>query len=113
MRASLIAPAGADEDTIVFFTSDNGPWLVKRLFGGSAGVLRDGKTTTWEGGYREPGIVRWKGTIKPGIVTPELATTYDILPTVAALAGVELSQDRQYDGRDLSPMLLSLGGECD
>jgi len=54
------------ENTLVFFTSDNGPWLIKDLAGGSAGPLRDGKNSTWEGGMREPGIAWWPGKIKPG-----------------------------------------------
>jgi len=67
------------------------------------------KTTTWEGGVREPGIVRWKGTIAAGVTTAEVAATYDIMPTVAALAGVALAPDRAYDGKDLGPLLMSLG----
>ena len=91
--------------------TDNGPWLVKQVYGGSAGLLRDGKTTTWEGGVREPGIVRWKGTLAAGATTPEVAATYDILPTVAALAGVALAPNRAYDGKDLGPLLMSVGTE--
>eukprot|EP00658_Telonema_sp_P-2_P003508 TRINITY_DN11303_c0_g1_i3.p1 TRINITY_DN11303_c0_g1~~TRINITY_DN11303_c0_g1_i3.p1 ORF type:complete len:465 (-),score=95.90 TRINITY_DN11303_c0_g1_i3:653-2047(-) len=104
----VVAEVGAEEETIVFFTSDNGPWLIKQLYGGSAGLLRDGKTTTWEGGVREPGIVRWPGVIPAGLVTQEVATTYDIMPTVASLAGVDLPSDRIYDGKDLSPFLRAL-----
>ena len=56
----------AEENTIVFFTSDNGPWLIKSEAGGVSGLLRGGKQTTWEGGVREPGIVSWPGKIKEG-----------------------------------------------
>jgi arylsulfatase A-like enzyme len=95
---------GLAENTLVWFTSDNGPWIIKGLQGGSAGLLRDGKGSTFEGGMREPGIAWWPGTIKPG-VSAELASTLDILPTACALAGVELPQDRVYDGYNLLPLL--------
>ncbi|HEX6986692.1 MAG TPA: sulfatase [Planctomycetaceae bacterium] len=96
---------GLDRRTLVWFTSDNGPWLTQGLHGGSAGLLRDGKGSTWEGGMREPGLAWWPGAIRPG-VTAELASTLDLLPTACALAGAELPQDRVYDGHDLSPLLL-------
>ena len=89
----------------MFFTSDNGPWLVKYEAGGSAGLLRDGKETTWEGGVRVPGIVRWTGKIRPGVVERETVATYDIFSTALALAGVPLPSDRAIDGVDLSPVL--------
>lgn len=92
------------ENTLVWFTSDNGPWIVKGLQGGSAGLLRDGKGSTFEGGVREPGIAWWPGTITPG-VTAKLASTLDVLPTACALAGVALPKDRVYDGYDLSGLL--------
>ena len=75
-----------------------------RLAGGSAGLLRDGKSTTWEGGIREPGIIHWPGKIKPGISTA-VAATYDIFSTSLALAGVAEPSDRFIDGVDLSPVL--------
>jgi len=102
---SAVNKAGVEEETIVFFTSDNGPWLIKGEFGGSAGLLRDGRTTTWEGGVREPGIVRWKGKIEPGRVTNEVAATYDIFATAAVLAGANVPTDRAIDGKDLSGVL--------
>jgi arylsulfatase A-like enzyme len=102
---AAVADAGADENTIMFFSSDNGPWLIHLENGGSAGLLRDGKTTTWEGGVRVPGMVRWVGKVVPGI-SEEVATTYDIFPTVMALAGVPLESDREYDGKDLAPLLM-------
>uniref|UniRef100_A0A7R9T981 Sulfatase N-terminal domain-containing protein n=1 Tax=Prasinoderma coloniale TaxID=156133 RepID=A0A7R9T981_9VIRI len=101
--------AGAMDDTLVWFTSDNGPWLTQGLDGGSAGLLREGKQTTWEGGVRVPGVAHWRGTIAPGTVIAEVAASYDIFPTAMALAGAELPADRVYDGRDISALLLSAG----
>ncbi len=90
--------------TLVFFTSDNGPWLTQGLQGGSAGLLREGKGSTWEGGMREPGIAWWPGEIKPG-VTREVANAMDLFTTSLALAGAPLPTDRFIDGIDLSPLL--------
>jgi len=95
----------AEENTIVFFTSDNGPWLIKGEAGGVAGLLRDGKETTWEGGVREPGIVSWPGKIEEGWISRSIVTTYDIFATVLPLAGVDLPSDRIIDGKDMSPIL--------
>lgn len=95
---------GLAENTLVFFTSDNGPWLVMGETGGSAGPLRDGKGSTWEGGMREPAIAWWPGKIQPG-VSSELATSMDILPTAAALAGAKLPEGVTIDGRDIGPLL--------
>lgn len=98
-----------DKDTLVFFSSDNGPWLIQNLAGGSAGLLREGKGSTWEGGMRVPGIAWWPGKIQPASVQRELATTMDLMPTAAALAGIELPKDRDYDGLDISALLLGKG----
>lgn len=97
-----------DRRTLVVFTSDNGPWLTFGVQGGSAGLLRDGKGSTWEGGMREPAIFWWPGTIRPGVVR-QMGSTLDLLPTCAALAGVELPGDRPLDGADLSPALRGTG----
>ncbi len=96
---------GLDKNTFVFFTSDNGPWLIRGLAGGSAGLLRDGKGSTWEGGMREPGIAWWPGKIPAGKVCHEIATTMDLLPTIARFAGTEPPQDREMDGVDIGPLL--------
>lgn len=96
---------GLAQDTLVFFTSDNGPWRTQGARGGSAGLLRGGKGSTWEGGVREPGIAWWPGRIQPGL-TSALGSTLDLLPTLVALAGGELPQDRPLDGYDLGPVLL-------
>jgi arylsulfatase A-like enzyme len=94
--------------TLVFFTSDNGPWLSQKLNGGSAGLLRDGKGCTWDGGMREPGIAWWPGTVKPA-VTAELASTMDLFTTCIKLAGGQVPTDRAIDGLDISPVLLGTG----
>ncbi len=95
---------GIAENTLVVFTSDNGPWRLHDLQGGSAGLLRDGKGSTWEGGVREPAIFWWPGTIKPDIVT-ELGSTLDLLPTFAAVSGAKLPEELKLDGYDLSAVL--------
>ena len=100
---------GLDKNTLVFFTSDNGPWLILGEAGGSAGPLRDGKGSTWEGGMREPGIAWWPGRVQAGIVTRELACTMDLFTTCLKLAGAELPKDRGIDGLDIRPLLLGTG----
>lgn len=100
---------GLDKNTLVFFTSDNGPWLIQNLAGGSAGLLREGKGSTWEGGMRVPGIAWWPGKIAAGSVQHEQASTLDIYPTAAKLAGADLPADRTYDGTDIAPLLLGSG----
>ncbi len=101
---------GLDKNTFVFFTSDNGPWLIRGLAGGSAGLLRDGKGSTWEGGMREPGIAWWPGKIPAGKVCHEVATTMDLLPTIAHFAGTEAPTDREMDGVDIAPLLTNPDG---
>ncbi len=98
-----------DRNTLVFFTSDNGPWLIKNQHGGSAGLLRGGKGSTWEGGMREPAIAWWPGTIPAGRTTGELASSLDLLATVSALAGADLPQDRTLDSLDLADVLRGQG----
>jgi arylsulfatase A-like enzyme len=95
---------GLDRRTLVFFTSDNGPWLIQGVQGGSAGLLREGKGSTWEGGMREPAIAWWPGRVRPGVCRA-LAATLDFLPTAAELAGAELPKDRVLDGVSLLPLL--------
>ena len=94
-----------DQNTIVWFTSDNGPWLTFNDHGGTAGLLREGKGTTWDGGMREPSICWWPGTIPAGQVSAELGTTMDIYSTSLALAGATLEKDRIVDGYDLTESL--------
>jgi len=101
--------AGLDKNTLVFFTSDNGPWLTMGQAGGSAGPLRDGKGSTWEGGMREPAIAWWPGRIQAGVVTHEFACTMDLFTTSLKLAGAELPKDRAIDGVDMAPVLFGNG----
>ena len=97
---------GLDEDTLVVFTSDNGPWASKGKAGGVSGPLRGSKGCTLEGGVREPTIVRWPGKIKAGASSDGIAGTTDVLPTFVSLAGGKLRPDVKIDGVDLSPWLL-------
>jgi arylsulfatase A-like enzyme len=99
-----------DDNTLVIFTSDNGPWLTYGDHAGSAGPLREGKATTFEGGVREPCIMRWPGKIPAGAVTNELAVTFDLLPTFAKLIGAQLPADRIIDGKDIAPLMFATPG---
>jgi arylsulfatase A-like enzyme len=103
-----VKAAGIERRTLVMFTSDNGPWLPFGAHGGSAGPLRDGKGTTWEGGVRTPAIFWWPGTIHASVVT-EIGSELDLFPTIARLAGAELPRDRVIDGIDIRPMLTGSG----
>jgi len=94
------------ENTLVIFTSDNGPWLVKGADSGSAGPLRGGKGSTWEGGVRVPTIAWWPGKIAANSKVDAVAGTIDLLPTTVSLAGGTLPGNPVIDGRDISPLLL-------
>lgn len=98
-----------DENTLVFFTSDNGPWLIFNDHGGTAGLLRDGKGSTWEGGMREPTIAWGPGQIKPGSVSRDVASTMDIFATLHAQAGIDLPNDHVLDSHGLTPILRGRG----
>ncbi len=100
---------GLATNTLVFFTSDNGPWLIMNEAGGSAGPLRDGKGSTWEGGMRVPGIAWWPGKIQPAQVQREFACHMDLFTTSLKLAGAEPPRDRAIDGVDIAAMLLGTG----
>jgi len=97
--------AGVDKNTLVVFTSDNGPWLGKKHHGGCALPLRDGKFSTYEGGMREPCVMCWPGKIPAGKVCSEVCGTIDMLPTFARLAGAEMPADRVIDGSDIGPLM--------
>ncbi len=96
---------GLAERTYVVFTSDNGPWAIKGKHGGSSGPLRGAKTSTWEGGLRVPCILWAPGRIPAGRVCDEIASTMDLLPTLAALAGASVPTDRVLDGHDIRPLM--------
>ena len=100
---------GLARDTLVIFTSDNGPWLSYGDHAGSAGHLREGKGTTFEGGTRVPFVARWPRRIPAGARCDELAGTIDVLPTVAALTGAP-PPPRRLDGKDISRLLLGRRG---
>ena len=95
---------GVDEHTLVIFTSDNGPWLSYGEHAGSAGPLREGKGTSWDGGIRVPCLMRWPGTIPPGSTCPLPVATIDFFPTIAALTKSTLPA-RPIDGRNITPLL--------
>jgi arylsulfatase A len=98
-----------EDDTLVFFTSDNGPWLIFDQQGGSAGLLRGGKGSTWDGGMREPTVAWWPGKVRPGRVEQQLSSTMDLFATFHNLAKVPLPDDRPLDSHDLTPVLLETG----
>ncbi|MFC2076304.1 sulfatase [candidate division KSB1 bacterium] len=95
---------GLGDNTLVIFTSDNGPAMIMSQEGGSAGMLRGSKGDTWEGGWREPFIARWTGKLPAGIVSEEVGSVLDFFPTLVQLAGGTIPADRPYDGIDLMPV---------
>jgi len=96
---------GVADNTLIFFSSDNGPWLTYYDLGGSSGPLRDGKITSWEGGFRVPGIFWWPAAIQPAVVDG-IGCNVDLIATLATLTGTKLPKDRRFDSIDLSPTLL-------
>ncbi|MDG2469740.1 MAG: sulfatase [Pirellulaceae bacterium] len=96
---------GIADNTVVLYTSDNGPWLSKKHHAGSALPLRAGKATTYEGGMRVPCVMRWPVGIKPGQTCRQVAATIDVLPLFANLAGIQLDESRPIDGRNISGLL--------
>ncbi|WP_242202124.1 sulfatase family protein [Aestuariivivens insulae] len=103
---------GIDNNTLVIFTSDNGPWKINKTEGGASGPLRGAKGTTWEGGQRVPCIVRWPGKIPAGTMQRQVITNMDILPTVASFCGAELSE-KKVDGRNVSRILIEVDEQLD
>jgi arylsulfatase A-like enzyme len=95
---------GLDDNTLVIFASDNGPWLNFGNHAGSAKPLREGKGTSWEGGPRVPCIMRWPGRINAGTVCSKMAATIDLLPTIAAISGSPLPL-KKIDGVNILALL--------
>jgi len=91
------------DNTILIFTSDNGPWLNYGNHAGSAGGLREGKTTSWDGGQRVPFIIRWPGKTPEGVVCNKLACAIDLLPTLASITKGKLSNNK-IDGVDITSL---------
>ena len=101
---SALKVNGLDQNTMVIFTSDNGPWLNFGNHAGSSGGFREGKGTVFEGGHRVPCIIRWKGMVSQGITTNQLTSTIDIFPTIASIINAKLP-DNQIDGINILPVL--------
>jgi arylsulfatase A-like enzyme len=95
---------GIEDNTLVIFTTDNGPWLNYGNHAGSAGGLREGKGTPFEGGFRVPCIMKWPEVIPAGTVCNQIGSSIDILPTIAEIAGTGLPE-RKIDGISLLPLL--------
>ncbi|MBS1835951.1 MAG: sulfatase [Acidobacteria bacterium] len=95
-----IGRLGLDNNTLVIFASDNGPW-----FGGSTGGLRAMKASSFDGGLKVPFIARWPGKIPTGRTCGEIAGVIDVLPTICGLAGVKVPADRVIDGKDIWPLM--------
>jgi arylsulfatase len=93
-----------DQNTVVIFTSDNGPWLNYGNHAGSTAGLREGKGTSFEGGQRVPCIIRWPGVVPAGVVTDRLTSTIDLLPTIVAFTGASLP-GKKIDGVDITAVL--------
>ncbi|MEM1084651.1 MAG: sulfatase [Verrucomicrobiota bacterium] len=96
---------GLEKDTIVIYTSDNGPWLPFKNHGGSAKPLRNGKSSTFEGGHRVPCLISWPGKIPAGKSSDEPLSSIDLLPTLATLIGHPFKPERNIDGLDASKTL--------
>lgn len=103
---------GLDDNTIIAFSSDNGPWLSEGPNGGCALPLYRGKGTTWDGGQRVPMIIRWKGYVKPGQTENRVACMADWFPTFATLTGGKIPNDRVIDGYNILPVLNGTGGRA-
>lgn len=96
---------GLDKNTLVIFTSDNGPWLNFGNHAGTTGGLREGKGSSWEGGQRVPCIMQWRGVIPAGEICNKISSSIDILPTLAAITGASLPQNK-IDGVNILPLML-------
>lgn len=104
---TALKTSGLDDNTLVVFTSDNGPWIEEQIgdYAGSAEPLRGSKMMTWDGGLREPCIMRWPGRIPAGHICDHIATTMDLLPTFAKLAGAGIPNGHVIDGKNIWPLM--------
>lgn len=105
--------SGLDENTYVIFTSDNGPWWIKKEHAGHAGPLRGAKTSAWEGGLRVPTIIRSPGKVPAGKTSDAVTATIDLLPTIAKIAGAKVPEDRVLDGLDISDIIHGKSNELE
>ncbi|OUV12035.1 MAG: arylsulfatase [Verrucomicrobiaceae bacterium TMED86] len=103
--AKLLRELKLSDNTYLIFTTDNGPWLPFKHHGGSAGPLRDGKGSTFEGGQRVPCVMWAPGRIPAGTTCDQLCGTIDLLPTIASLTKTPLPSDKKIDGLDISKLL--------
>lgn len=94
------------KNTLVVFASDNGPWIIQKEEGGSSGLLRDGKGSTWEGGMRVPMIAHWEGKISPAILNTQPTSTLDLYASLLKLVGQKIPKETIYDGKDISHLFL-------
>lgn len=112
-----LVTAKVDQNTLILFTGDNGPWMIQGTSGGSEGLLtgrwggywNTGKGATWEGGHHEAAFAYWPGQITPMSRSFGVTSSMDLFPTASALAGVPLPTDRVYDGKDMSALLFDKG----
>jgi hypothetical protein len=116
-----LVDAGVDDNTVIMFSSDNGPWRIKQLDGGSYGVFQGayawmndgytdtGKASTWEGGVRMPGFVRYSGVIPPNSVSTSVHSNMDFFPTMLSLASIAPPAGVLLDGIDMSDTILGTG----
>jgi arylsulfatase len=95
---------GLEENTLVVFTTDNGPWLNFGNHAGSTGGLREGKGTSFEGGQKVPCIIKWPGVVPEGVICNNMASTIDLLPTLAEITSTKLP-DHKIDGISILPLL--------
>jgi arylsulfatase A-like enzyme len=108
-----LANLGIDENTLVIFTSDNGPWIFQGEAGGSSGPFYCGKGSFFEGGVRVPFLARWPGIIEPGRVVDNFAVTFDLFPTIINFAGSSFPLDRVLDAQDIGGLLKGTGQRAD
>jgi arylsulfatase len=100
---------GVDDKTLVIFTSDNGPWLTFGNHAGNSGGFREGKGTAWDGGVREPLIIRWPNQIKAGSVCNNLVASMDLLPTIVNICGAK-QPVKKIDGVNIMSLLKQQSG---